>query len=152
MILTTHILSGAAIGANIQNPYLVAASAFAFHFALDILPHGDYLNKKSGLREFWKVAIDLAIGLGTIAVILFFGDPALKNNSNILIGIFFSMLPDGITFLYWKMGVKFLKPIYTFHQNLHSAPEFSPGREFHLRNNLLDILISFVSILILLLI
>ena len=76
MILTTHILSGAALGANIQNPYLVATSAVALHFALDTLPHGDYLNKKSRLGEFWKVAVDFAVGFGLVFAIIFSGRTA----------------------------------------------------------------------------
>jgi hypothetical protein len=152
VILTTHILSGAALGANIQNPYAVAAFAVALHFALDILPHGDYLNKKSSIREFWKVAIDLFFGFAIIAAALF-SKGALEPDTlrNILIGIFFSVLPDGITFLYWKMGVKFLKPVYDFHQNLHCFPEFSPERRFRFKNNLWDILISLASLILLIL-
>jgi hypothetical protein len=153
MILTSHILSGAALGANIRNPYLAAASAVALHFILDLFPHGDYLNKKSGIREFWKVAIDLFFGFAIIGAILLSKDVLGHDTlQNVLIGIFFSLLPDGITFLYWKMGIKFLKPIYDFHQNLHRAPEFSPEREFRLKNNPWDILVSFMCLLILLLI
>ena len=150
MILTTHLLAGAALGANIQNPYLVATSAIVLHFALDTLPHGDYLNKKSGFRDFWKVALDLAIGLGALAAILFFRDPTPKDILNIAIGIFFSLLPDGGTFLYWKMGIKFLKPIKKFHEKLHYYPEFSPESEFRIKNNLWDIFISLAAVIILL--
>lgn len=152
MILTAHILTGAVLGANIQNPYAVAGLAVAVHFALDLLPHGDYLNKKSKLREFWKVALDLAIGLGTVAAILFFRDPTPKDISNIAIGIFFSLLPDGTTVLYWNMGIKFFKPIYNFHQKLHLVhyPDFAPERRFKLKNNLFDIFISLVAIVTLL--
>ncbi|HLM84445.1 MAG TPA: hypothetical protein VK254_04540 [Candidatus Bathyarchaeia archaeon] len=149
MILTTHILSGALVGAEIKNPYAVAGLAVGLHFVLDILPHGDYLDKKSGWREFWKVALDLAIGLGLIAALFFrrgetpFDFLYLRN---IWIGIFFSLLPDGTTLLYWKMGMKFLKPIYVFHQKLHRASDFSPERKFSFRNNPWDILISLASI------
>ena len=148
MILTTHILTGAVLGANVQNPYAVAGLAIAVHFALDLLPHGDYLNKKSGFRDFWKVALDLAIGLGTVYALFFLRDPASTANlENIAIGIFFSLLPDGTTFLYWKMGVKFLKPIKKFHEKLHYYPEFSPGSKFLLRNNFWDIFISLISLI-----
>lgn len=150
MILTTHILAGAVLGANVQNPYAVAGLAVAVHFALDLLPHGDYLNKKSKLREFWKVALDLAIGLGTVYALFFLRDAASTANlENIAIGIFFSLLPDGATLLY-MMGVKFLKPIKKFHEKLHYYPEFSPGSQFHLKNNLWDIFISLVSVITLL--
>jgi len=42
--------------------------------------------------------------------------------------------------------VKFLKPIYVFHQKLHRAPDFSPKRKFCFKNNFLDILISLISL------
>ncbi|MFH0930027.1 MAG: hypothetical protein V1814_02130 [Candidatus Moraniibacteriota bacterium] len=151
MILATHILSGAVIGAEIKNPFYIALISIAVHFLLDLLPHGDYLNKKSGFRDFWKVALDLAIGLGTVYALFFLRDAASTANlENIAIGIFFSLLPDGTTFLYWKMGVKFLKPIKKFHEKLHYYPEFSPESEFHLKNNLWDILISLAAVIILL--
>lgn len=150
MVLTTHILSGAVLGANVQNPYAVAGLSIAVHFLLDLVPHGDYLNKKSKLREFWKVALDLAIGLGIVFWVFSFeniGDPTTLRN--IAIGIFFSLLPDGTTFLYWKIGMKFLKPVYLFHQKLHRAPDFSPKRQFRLKNNFFDILISLLSLIVL---
>ena len=151
MILTTHILAGAVLGREIKNPYEIAGLAVAFHFALDLLPHGDYLNKKSSLWEFWKVALDLAIGFSIVAAIFFCrGLTSTADLRNIIIGIFFSLLPDGTTFLYWKMGMKFLKPIKIFHEKLHRYPEFSPESEFRLKNNLFDILISLVAIITLL--
>jgi len=153
MILATHILSGAALGANVQNPWLVAGLSIVLHFLLDLFPHGDYLNKKSRLREFWKVAVDLAVGLGVVFIILFFRDQIFKNGldmRNIGIGIFFSLLPDGTTFLCHWMKIKLLKPVYDFHQKLHHIhySDFAPEREFRLKNNLWDIFISIVSLLI----
>jgi len=146
MILTTHILTGALLGREINNPYAVAGLALASHFVLDLLPHGDYLNKKSSFKEFWKVGIDLAVGLGAVAAIFFFSDPTPKNIFNICIGVFFSLLPDGTTFLYWKMGMKFLKPLKKFHEKLHYYPDFSPKRQFRFKNNLFDIAISLVAL------
>lgn len=154
MILTTHILSGAALGANVQNPYAVAGLSIVLHFFLDLFPHGDYLNKKSRLREFWKVAVDLAIGFSFVAAIIFIrGLPSNNglNIENILIGIFFSLLPDFTTFLHNWLKMKFLTPVRTFHEGLHCYENGSPKREFRLKNNLLDVLISFVSLLILIL-
>jgi hypothetical protein len=147
MILTTHILSGAAIGANVKSPYLVVIFSIVLHFLLDLLPHGDYLNKKSRLREFWKVAVDLIISFSLIFGIIAFKNisdvPTLKN---IFIGIFFSILPDGTTFLYIWMKMKFLKPVKDFHEGLHYFENGSPRREFHLKNNLWDIAITVSSI------
>lgn len=151
MILTTHILSGAALGANVQNPWAVAGLSIVLHFFLDTLPHGDYLNKKSSLREFWKVAVDIAISLALVIGIIDccrqIGDA--NTTKNIFIGIFFSLLPDGTTFMYRHLGMKFLKPLKGFHESLHFYKNGDPRREFRLKNNLLDILISLVSLIFL---
>jgi len=120
MILTTHLLSGAALGANIKNPWLVVILSLILHFILDTLPHGDYLNQKSSWRDFRKVIIDLALGLGIVFIIILSRNPAPQTILNIAIGIFFSLLPDGTTFLYFFMKMKFIKPLKTFHENLHS--------------------------------
>lgn len=154
MILTTHIFSGALVGAEIKNPFYVAVISIIVHFLLDLFPHGDYLNKKSRLKNFWKVAADLLFGFLLIFFVIHFkkiSDPLILRN--IYIAIFFSLLPDATTFSYLWLKMKFLKPIYDFHQKLHYIhySDFAPEREFRLRNNLWDIFISFVSLLILIL-
>jgi len=150
MTLTTHILSGAALGASVKNPVAIAGLAVALHFLLDMVPHGDYLNKKSRLGEFWKVAIDLAAGFFFVTGIILLkriADPYLIQN--IIIGILFSLLPDFSTFLFRWAKMKFLEPIYVFHQKLHRAPDFSPQRQFRLKNNFWDILTSLTFLLFL---
>jgi hypothetical protein len=154
MILTTHILAGTLVGAEVKNPYEIAGLAIVLHFLMDMLPHGDYLNKKSSLREFWKVAIDLALGFGLVAYIVLrhtgsAADPVYTRN--IILGIFFSLLPDGTTLLYWKMGMKFLRPVKSFHEKLHHYPYSSPKRRFHLENNFWDVAISLIIFIFLLL-
>lgn len=151
MIFTTHILSGAALGANVQNSWAVAILSIVLHFLLDTLPHGDYFNKKSSLREFWKAIVDIAISLtlviGMINCCRQIGDAnALRN---IFIGIFFSLLPDGTTFMYCHLGMNFLKPVKDFHEKLHFYKNGAPQRQFSLKNNLLDILVSLVSLIFL---
>ncbi len=152
MILSTHILSGAALGANIQNPYVVAVLSIVLHFILDFLPHGDYLNKKSRLWECWKGILDVAIGLIIVSVIIFLFGNGLKTSrlTGIAIGIFFSLLPDATTFFYLFLKIRFLKPVYGLHQFLHKVhyPDFAPEREFHPKNNLWDIFVSLASIII----
>jgi hypothetical protein len=154
MILTSHILSGALIGTEIKNPVYIAIISIIVHFLLDLFPHGDYLNKKSRLRDFWKVGADLFIGLGIVLTIIFTKNE-MANGAlirNIAIGIFFSLLPDGTTFLYLWMKMKFLKPIYELHRKLHLIhhPDFAPEREFRLKNNLWDTAVCIVSAALLL--
>lgn len=39
MLTTPHLLVGAAIGAQFNNPYIVVPAAVASHFVLDSVPH-----------------------------------------------------------------------------------------------------------------
>ncbi|PIU78183.1 MAG: hypothetical protein COZ28_00065 [Candidatus Moranbacteria bacterium CG_4_10_14_3_um_filter_44_15] len=152
VILTTHILSGALVGAEIKNPFYVAVISIIVHFLLDLFPHGDYLNKKSRLKDFWKVAIDLVIGFSLVAVIIFIRGGTSSNGlsiGNVAIGIIFSLLPDFTTFLYRYLNMEFLKPVKNFHESLHCYENGVPEREFRLKNNLWDILISLISLIIL---
>jgi len=148
MLLTTHALTGAVIGKNLNNPYAIVAISIAVHFILDTFRHGEYLNPKSKWNEFWKVAIDLAIAASLIGlVIIFFSDPTQVKN--ILLGSFFAMLPDFLTLLYWKLNFKFLKFYYDFHGWLHRHEQFSKETEFTLRNAANDIIVSILMIAIL---
>ena len=150
MILTTHMLAGAAIGKNIENPWLVAALSIIIHFILDTFRHGEYLNQNSKLKEFWRVAIDLAVGYSIIMFIVFSSDFSDIKIKNILIGSFASIFPDLLTFLYWKVNFKFLQFYINFHQKFHRYPPFSKEREWNLRNARNDIIFSIIAIVFLL--
>ncbi len=150
MILTTHALAGAVIGKNFGNPLLIILLSTVSHFAMDNLRHGEYLNQSSPLRKtWWKVALDILIGLGIIFSFIYFANPSGEKSFNIFLGSFFSMFPDLLTFLYWKMGIKFLKPIIDFHSKIHRYPKFSKEREWNFRNSINDIIISLISICLL---
>ena len=150
MTLATHIITGTVIGAKLHNPCMIAVSAIAFHFILDAIPHGDYVNEKSTLKDWCKEALSLSIGF----VLVFFalsvhgipGWPVLKN---IGIAVFFSLLPDATHFMYRFLGMKFLHPIKEFHEGLHYYPNGSPHSKFRLKNEYWEIAISLISLIIL---
>lgn len=148
MILTTHALTGAVVGKNLDNPYLIALASLALHFILDTFRHGEYLNQQSQWKDFWKVAVDILIGLSILFSTIFFSDFSPTTIFNILLGAFFSMLPDLNTFLYWKMNFKFLRPIYKFHHWIHRAENLEEEK-WNLRNARNDILISLAATLLL---
>ena len=150
MILTTHALVGAAIGKNINNPLIIVPLSLASHYILDFFRHGDYLDDNSKFREVaWKVAFDLSIGLVIILGYLFFSHSSFKTMTNILIGTFFSLLPDLFTLLYWNVKIGFLKKLYDFHNWIHDY--FYPKPLiWSLRNAINDILFSSLAIILLL--
>ncbi|MDD3498381.1 MAG: hypothetical protein PHH24_02665 [Candidatus Moranbacteria bacterium] len=156
MILTTHALTGAVIGKNLDGPYLIIIVSIAIHYLMDTLRHGEYLNNKSSTKEtLWKVFLDIFAGLTIIALILYYNYNTSNNLnsfniSNISLGVFFSMFPDFLTFLYWKMNFKFLKKLYDFHTWIHKYPPFSPQRAWNFQNSINDIFISATAIVLLL--
>jgi hypothetical protein len=149
MILTTHALTGAVIGKNISNVWLVIILSFLSHFILDRFRHGEYLNQKTFGGAFWKTTIDLVIGLSIIGGVSYFSNFTSNDIRNIFIGSFFSMLPDALTLIYWKSKVKILAPLYQFHTWVHKYALNSPERLWNFRNAANDIIISLIAIVVL---
>jgi len=152
MILTTHALAGAAIGKTFDNPWAIIALSVIIHFFLDTFRHGEYLNRKSGIKEVLrKVLIDLSAGIGAVLFItLAAKDMALEKIYHIFLGSFFSMFPDLLTFLYWKLNITSLKKIFEFHGRIHKHPQGSKERAWTFRNSMNDIIFSIIAIAILL--
>ena len=157
MILTTHALIGAALGKNISNPWIVAIIAIPLHFLMDHFRHGEYLNRNSKLRHtWWKTALDLLGGIIITSAIIIFAINYSHNFSlaiakSMAIGMFFSMLPDLTTLLYWEFRWPFLKKIHDFHAWCHRYPPFSKEREWNLRNSRNDIIFSVIAIILIIL-
>lgn len=146
MTIVTHALVGAVIGKSIENPYLIVVVSLTSHFALDTLRHGEYISLKSNIKDIWKPLTDIFIGSLIVFLMSYFFVSSQHQLKNVLIGCIFSVLPDSITFLYWKLNCKFLKKIIDFHNWVHRYPRFSPEREWSLKNMRNDILISTIMI------
>ncbi|MFH0969036.1 MAG: hypothetical protein V1804_00845 [Patescibacteria group bacterium] len=153
MILTTHALVGAVIGKNIENPWIIAMLSLVFHYLLDLIRHGEYVetfdSKVAFKNTWWKVVLDFSIGLAIILLIIHFNKFDAITVRNIFIGMFFSMLPDLFTFIYWKFRWKFFEKLYKFHSWCHHLPRFSPERQWNLKNETYEIIIFLASISIL---
>ncbi len=136
MILTPHLLVGAAIGAKIHNFWIIFILATVLHFLLDALPHWEYhlpdQNNEAAKKGFFlflgKAAIDFTIGVFLIWYLL--GDSV--NLYYAIFGSFASLLPDGLIFLhildelYFKFKIKFLRQFYLFHASLHIPGKKNP--------------------------
>ena len=122
MILTAHILVGAAIGAKLGNPFLIVPAAYLSHILLDAFPHWEYsidgLDErrytKAFLHKILKVFLDLAVGFSSVYFLARVVDPAIL--PFMALGGFFGALPDGVTFLEWHTGSKVLHTINQFHR------------------------------------
>lgn len=155
MILATHALTGAVIGKNVESPFLVIIISFIVHYLMDSLRHGEYFDSRfAKLKDtWWRVALDLSIPIITLSTFAYFENPGPLEMRNILLGSFFSMLPDGFTLIFWKYPRNsLLSQIKKFHETFHRYgrfPKFSPERQWTFRNAWNDIWISLLAIIIL---
>ena len=88
MLVTTHVLSGAVIGALAPNLRAALTGGFASHFVLDAIPHWGCEPD-----EMLRVAVpDGLIGLAAIAAVGKLAEPSRR--VSVLAGVFGACLPD----------------------------------------------------------
>ncbi len=121
MVLTPHLLVGAAIVAKIKFLPLPLTLLLAFlsHYFLDSLPHSAYSikniqrkNWSKSLPDFLKVFLD--IFLGFLLIFIF-----SKNFFLAGIGGFLAILPDGLIFLGLIFPNKLLKLYDSLKRKIH---------------------------------
>ncbi len=142
MILMTHAVTGALIGAVAsENLAFAAGAGFLSHFLFDTIPHWDYklgttkedkanpLNNdmKVGGKQFYidllKIALDFSIGMTIVAILVM-----SKPNQVILgafIGALCAVIPDPLQFVYWKLRLRIMTPLQRFHTYMHAKTRLS---------------------------
>ncbi len=122
MILTPHLLIGAAIGSRLPSYGGVFALSIILHYLLDALPHREYQieNLKNGLNKKFvidglKVAVDFFFGLGLV-IWLTHNRPDF---SFVMTGALSAALPDFLIFLFWRFDGKLLRALDRFHHQVH---------------------------------
>ena len=123
MVITPHMLVGAAVGA--QSPNVWAAFIFGLlsHFLLDMLPHWDYLDRLKITKIVDLIKIGLDFILGTIIVLVFVW--TFPQKLLIIFAIAGALLPDILVFLYAHLKIKWLKPFFQFHHKVHYCKRLS---------------------------
>lgn len=127
MIITCHLLAGAAIVTKIHNPLLSLPLAFISHYFLDFIPHIEYepspkrsVNGKINWVSFFlKIGLDFLIGTLIILIIS-------KNKILPLAGGLLGILGDfdNIIFLFPALFKnKILKSYADFFKNKLHPPE-----------------------------
>ncbi|MGA2418153.1 MAG: hypothetical protein ABSF55_02860 [Candidatus Staskawiczbacteria bacterium] len=126
MILLVHLLLGALIGKEINNPILAIILAFLSHYLLDFLPHTEYdienITKRQwrkAVSQIIKALLDFCSG---IMLIFLFSNPALPAGRQAIIYVcaFFAILPDGLSFLSSFSKNKILqKHLELHHEKIH---------------------------------
>jgi hypothetical protein len=88
VLVTTHVFSGAVIGASAPTPGSALARGFVSHFALDAIPHW---GTEGGL--LMRVAVpDGLVGLAAIGAVALASPP--DRRTSVLAGVFGACLPD----------------------------------------------------------
>lgn len=154
MILATHAIVGAAIGKNVQNPWLIIILSLIVHFIMDGFRHGEYFDSRIATIKdtAWKILLDLSTAGMIILFFILIAHPNFFTIRNILLGSFFSMFPDFLTLLFFKFKWNALCKIKDFHSFCHHYsrfPKFSPERRWNFRNAANDVLISLIAIVFL---
>lgn len=118
MIITPHMLAGAALGHH--SPGIVTAFGLGLisHFVLDNIPHWDYLSeiKLNNTDHLVKIAIDLVIACSLTIILVF----SLPNKIIIFAAVAGALLPDILEALYQNYKIKALKTFSKFHLKIHS--------------------------------
>lgn len=129
MILSPHMIAGSAIASRIESYSLILILGVLVHFALDMLPHWDYLefdlNKISAAKyRIFLVEVATDILAGIILIWLIFG---LSSWQIIFWGAFCGALPDGMVFLNHLTKQKFLTLVKfkKFHDSIHFNTEIN---------------------------
>lgn len=152
MILTTHALTGAVLGKNIDNIWLLIPASLVVHFLMDHLRHGEYVEAFDSRTAFsntwWKVTIDILTAIILVLSFIHFDKLSFATSRNVLIGSFFSTFPDLLTVIYWKFGFKFLAPIYKFHSFMHKYKPGDKERVWNFRNGMNDLAICAIALII----
>jgi hypothetical protein len=127
MILSVHLLAGAAIGSKVKNYWAILVLALLSHFILDALPHWEYtglIPNVSGdyfMTVTVKALLDILLGVGVVG--LFLRSSRLIRPA--LWGAFFALLPDGLIFAYvlaqvfFGWNLTFLTYPIAFHDQFH---------------------------------
>ncbi|MBI2054192.1 MAG: hypothetical protein HYT36_02570 [Candidatus Staskawiczbacteria bacterium] len=125
MILTPHLVFGAAVGSLAKNPFLAVALAFLSHYVLDMIPHADYSINNIRAKQWQKIMPDCLkvfadFSLGITLIFIFSG-----NQPIVYISAFFSILSDGFDLLslFFKAG------ILTWHGKIHKEKVHSLSSE-----------------------
>ncbi|MCX6730050.1 MAG: hypothetical protein NT058_00935 [Candidatus Portnoybacteria bacterium] len=127
MILFPHIIVGAVIGSKVNNFWLVAILGLVSHLILDQIPHWDYLTyqdvtdfkKGKKLKTILKASIDIITGFVFLFIFICNYQLSFKQLMLIIVGIFFSVLPDFIWGLSMIFDNKTLFKYRNFNNKIH---------------------------------
>lgn len=134
MILSVHLLAGAAISSKARNYWAIFILALLSHFILDAIPHWEYAGLGTNISgDFFmavtvKALLDILVGVSIICWLF----KSSKLIQPALWGAFFALLPDGLIFIYILTQVFFgwHLTFLTYPIAFHDAVHFADGNVF----------------------
>jgi len=119
MVLSTHFITSSAVASFTDSPVILVAIAILIHFALDLIPHWQYVYEIPDLKnKIPELIIDILAGplIVTSLVFLLWGLD-LHQFFWFFLGGIAGVAPDSLTFLYIIFPKnKNLRKFYAFHQ------------------------------------
>jgi hypothetical protein len=132
MLLTVHAAAGALIGQQIGNPFFAFVLAFASHFILDMIPHGDqdWIDEYKGNQKEKVRKIIILVALDVLALFIllvskYFFD-SFTPTLNIVAGIMGSVLPDLLVGIH-ELSERHFRRFYRFHFAMHDLIKYQPS-------------------------
>lgn len=128
MLSTVHLLTGAAIGTVVHNPWEIIVISIVLHFLWDSWPHWDPDYGTWKKRDWYLVAsVDMLVGL-SLAVWVVGGNL----NWLVVLGMFFSIFPDILTMIAILGKIKWLMSFVNWHKKIQNAAKLKYGLLFQI--------------------
>lgn len=125
MFISVHASAGALIGQQVKNPILAFVLAFASHFILDMIPHGDqdwideYKDgEQAKVRKIIAIVALDGVVLAALLISRFFFIDSFMPSLNIAAGILGGVLPDLLVACH-ELSDRLFKNFYKFHFIMH---------------------------------
>lgn len=125
MLLTVHATAGALIGQQIKNPFLAFILAFASHFVLDMIPHGDQDwideykgDQKTKVKKIFIIVVIDAVILFALLISRSYYLNSFTPNLSIAAGVLGGILPDFLVGCH-ELSNKLFKNFYRLHFMVH---------------------------------
>jgi len=153
MILSVHMLAGAAIGSKVKNYWAIFILAIISHFIMDAIPHWEYTGLAANVSGdfFMSVTVKalLDILLGVIVIGWLFKYSGLARPT--LWGAFCALLPDGLIFTYTLAQVLFGWHLdwLTYPIAIHDKIHFADKTDFLFWRIALELAVAAIALVVL---
>ena len=140
MIITPHLLFGAAIASQFRNPFLAIVLAFLSHYLLDLIPHNEYPIENIKKKQWRKILPDISMASADFLIGILFIFIFSSNQPIVYVCALFAILSDGFNLLNLFSSNIILKVHDNFH---HKKIHFLSNRKLAQAKMQYEVKISF---------